>query len=234
MIDMQGGPDGVYISILLYALGQLPDREAELSVRKNDILNVTERPINIYAVGGRVYVKHNRIATGSFGVDVTPSGDVIHIVGPGQFLIAHNRIDCAWTSGSHAGIRLHSHSGELVSFAIIEDNDINMATPSGEAFTATSSAIEVRGPGEGNMVLNNRIRGRANFALSVITDGGSPQNTAFLMNNTQDFSAAEADFYVDLGGSNTLLVGQPSTVEDHGSGTVIVPWAGNAHGPRAD
>jgi hypothetical protein len=218
----------------MYAIGKSPDHEADLYVLGNDIRNVTERPINIHAIGGRVDIERNRITTGNFGVDVNPSGDVIHIVGPGQFLVAHNKIDCGWTSGAHAGIRLQSNPGLLVSYAIVEDNDISMATPEGTVFGATSAAIEVRGAGEGNMVLNNRIRGRANFALSVTAQSGSPQSTTFLMNDIQDFSAAAAGLFVDAGGSNTVSVGQPGAVEDHGSSTVIVPWLGNRRAARSD
>lgn len=231
-IDMQGGADGNYLCILMYALGKSPDHEVDLYVLGNDIRNSTERPIDINSIGGRVYIERNRVTTGNIGFDVSPSGSVVHIVGPGQFLIAHNQFDCGWTSGAHAGIRLFSKTGQVLSYAIVEDNDMTMATPDGTAFTATSSAIEVRGPGIGNMVLNNRVRGRANFALSVIADGGSPQTTTFLMNNTQEFSAAQAMVFVDAGGSNTVLVGQPGVVEDHGAGTAVVTWSGNTDPAR--
>lgn len=233
-IDLEGAPDGNYLGILVFAVGKSPDQEADVYISGNDIRNSTERPINLYSIGGRAYIQRNRVTTGDTGFDVAPSGDVIHIVGPGQFLVSHNRIDCAWTSGTHAGIRLQGRSGQVVSHAIVEDNDINMATPDGTAFTATSSAIDVRGAGEGNMVLNNRIRGRANFALSVITDAGTPQGTTFLMNDVQYFSPAEAGLFVDAGGNNTVLVGQSSTIEDHGSGTVVVSWPGNARGSRVN
>ena len=74
------------------------------------------------------------------------------------------------------------------------------------------------------MVLNNRIRGRANFALSVVAaQGGAPQNTTFIMNDLRGFTSAQADLFVNTGGTNTIVVGRQNTVEDHGSGTVIVP-----------
>src|SRR6266853_492585 len=98
-----------------------------------------------------------------------------------------------------------------------------MSAPEGTVFGVTSAAIEVRGAGEGNMVLNNRIRGRENFALSVAAETGSPQNTTFIMNDLQGFTSAQADLFVDAGGSNTVAVGGQGVVEDHGSGTVIVP-----------
>ena len=221
-IDMQGTVGGNFLGIIVFAVGSSPDQEADLHVSANNIRNVTERPINIYAVGGRASVERNVITTGTIGVDVAPSGDVIHIVGPGLFLIAHNTIDCGWTSGAHAGIRLQSRPDESVSYAIVEDNDVNMATPDGVVFSAPSAAIEVRGAGQGNMVLNNRLRGRANFTLSVAAQNGTPQNTTFIMNDVQGFSPAEAGLFIDSGGTNTVLVGQAGVIEDNGSGTVIV------------
>jgi hypothetical protein len=147
----------------------------------------------------------------------------MHIVGPGSFLIAHNVIDCAWASGMQAGIRLQTRSDQPVSNAIVVDNDVNMSAPEGTKFSATSAAIEIRGAGEGNTVVNNRIRGRANFALSVANQGGTPQGTTFIMNDLEGFTSAQADLFVDAGGSNTIAVGGQSAIEDHGSGTVVVP-----------
>ena len=189
-------------------MGKSPDQEADLYVSGNNIRNSNERPINIYSVGGRAYIERNVITTtGGVGVNVMPSGDVIHIVGPGSFLIAHNSIDCAWTSGLQAGIRLQTRPGQPVSHAIVVDNDVNMSAPEGTVFGVTSAAIEIRGAGEGNMVLNNRIRGRANFALSVAAQNGVPQNTTFIMNDLQGFTSAQADLFVDAGGTNTIAVG---------------------------
>ena len=159
-------------------MGKSPDQEADLYVSGNNIRNATERPINIYSVGGRAYIERNVITTtGGVGVNVMPSGDVIHIVGPGSYLIAHNKIDCAWTSGLQAGIRLQTRPGQPVSRAIVVDNDVNMSAPAGTVFGVTSAAIEIRDAGEGNMVLNNRIRGRANFALSVAAQHRTSRRT---------------------------------------------------------
>jgi hypothetical protein len=230
-IDLQGTAAGTYLGILVFAVGKSPDKEADLYVSGNNIRNSTERPVNIYAVGGRAYIERNVITTtGGAGVNVAPSGDVIHIVGPGSYLIAHNIIDCAWASGQQAGIRLMTRPGQPLSHAIVVDNDVKMSAPEGTVFGVTSAAIEIRGAGDGNTVLNNRIRGRANFALSVAasTPGsadqtGVPQNTTFLMNDLQGFMSAQADLFVDAGGTNTIVVGAQNTVEDHGAGTVVVP-----------
>jgi hypothetical protein len=223
-IDLEGTAAGTYLGILVFAVGKSPDQEADLYVSGNNIRNSTERPVNIYSVGGRAYIERNVITTtGGAGVNVMPSGDVIHIVGPGSYLIAHNTIDCAWASGMQAGIRLQTRPEQPVSHAIVVDNDVNMSAPAGTVFGVTSAAIEIRGAGDGNVVLNNRIRGRANFALSVVADNGTPQSTAFIMNDLQGFTSSQADLFVDAGGNQTIAVGGQGTVEDHGVGTVIVP-----------
>jgi hypothetical protein len=226
-LDLQTTAAGNYLSIVAFAVGKSPDQEADLYVSGNRLRNSNERPIDIYAIGGRAYVEGNLITTTSGpGVNVAPSGNVIQVVGPGSFLIAHNTIDCQWTSGLQAGIRLQTRPGQPVSRAVIVDNDVNMSAPEGTTFGATSAAIEVRGASDGNVVLNNRIRGRANFALSVAADTtngtGSPQNTVFLMNDLTGFTSAQADVFVDAGGANTIVLGGASSVEDHGEGTVVV------------
>jgi hypothetical protein len=152
-----------------------------------------------------------------------PSGDMMHIVGPGSFLIARNTINCAWTSGQQAAIRLQTRADQPASHAIVVENDINMLAPEGTTFSATSAAIEVRAAGDSNIVANNRIRGRANFALSVANQSGTPQNTALIMNDLSGFTAFQAGVFVDAGGMNTIVAGTPGTVEDRGSGTLIVP-----------
>jgi hypothetical protein len=52
-------------------------------------------------------------------------------------------------------------------------------------------------------VLNNRIRGRASAALSVIDQsGGMPGNNAFVSNDVSGFQSSVADIFVDAGATN--------------------------------
>jgi hypothetical protein len=223
-IDMQAQGSATRLGIVVLAVGKSPDKEADLYIWQNTVMNANERPIDIYSVGGRAYIERNTIVTTTgAGINVAPSGDVIHIVGPGSFLIAHNAIECNWTSGMQAGIRLQTRSGQTISRAVVFDNDVNMAAPAGTTFGALSAAIEVRGAGDGTMVFNNRIRGRANFALAVANQGGAPQGTTFLLNDLQGFTSAQADIFLDAGATNTVVMAGKSKVEDHGTGTVMVP-----------
>jgi hypothetical protein len=224
-IDLQGQEStDTFLGIYVVGVGKSPDHEAALYISGNSIANSSERPIDIYSVGGRAYIEGNSITTTAGpGRNVSPSGDVVHITGPGSFLIAHNTINCQWSSGLQAGIRLMTRANEPLSHAVVVDNDINMSAPDGTKFGATSAAIEVRGAGEGNIVANNRIRGRAGFALSVANQNGTSQGTSFISNDLSGFTSAQADLFVDSGGANTIVVGAVNTVEDHGISTVIVP-----------
>ena len=77
---------------------------------------------------------------------------------------------------------------------------------------------------QGNVAVNNRIRGRARAALAVVSRGGGvPGTTTFVSNDLNAFQSALTDVYVDAGATNTLLVGRQARVEDHGEGTVVVP-----------
>jgi len=108
------------------------------------------------------------------------------------------------------------------------DNHVAMEAPEGTIFGARSEAIGIRGnmggSAQGNVVLNNRIRGRARAALAVELSGlgSAATNNTFILNRFDDFEASLADIFVGDGVMNTWIAGQ-GTVEDHGVGTVIVP-----------
>jgi hypothetical protein len=44
---------------------------------------------------------------------------------------------------------------------------------------------------------------------------GAPQNTTFIMNDLRGFMSAQANLFVDAGGTNTIAVGRQNKVEDH-------------------
>jgi hypothetical protein len=97
-----------------------------------------------------------------------------------------------------------------------------MSPPRGTVFGDSSAGINIRGFAQDNVVLNNRIGGRARAALSVdVLQGGIPANNAFVLNRVDDFAASVADVVVGLGALNTRIVGA-GTVEDLGTGTTIV------------
>jgi hypothetical protein len=55
---------------------------------------------------------------------------------------------------------------------------------------------------------------------------GIPSNTAFFLNRFGDFDASIAGVIVGDGVSDTLILGQKGTVNDHGINTVILPFRG--------
>ena len=99
--------------------------------------------ITVHSVGGRVYIDRNVIATGTIARSGPVTPDVIHAVGPGSYLIAHNSIVSQWATG--AGIRVQGNAGLTEAGSIVADNDVTMRAPEGKVFGANSAAIEIRG-----------------------------------------------------------------------------------------
>jgi hypothetical protein len=149
--------------------------------------------------------------------------DAIRIVGPGSYLVAHNTIDCGWTDGAATGINVIGQAPpRTAANAVILDNDINMSAPNGTMFTPNSAGIEIRGYAQGASVLNNRMKGRARAALSVLQNVGIPGSNAFISNDVSGFKSSIADVFVDVGATNTIVIGTQAGVEDHGSGTTVI------------
>jgi hypothetical protein len=225
-IDAVGTAGLTSLGIFISSVGKSPDREVEIHLSGNTIRNTTERALNIQQIGGRVYIERNVITTSANmrpGGGVTALVDAIKCQGSGSYLVAHNRIDSAWANG--AGIRLRDLTalGAAMERAIVVDNDVTMSAPPSVVFGANSAAIEIRGLAQGNVVLNNRIRGRAGTALAVVAQGLSvPANNTFAGNDIEGFHPSLADVFVDAGVANTLVVGRKGTVRDRGVGTVIV------------
>jgi hypothetical protein len=221
-IDMSAPAGAITLGIIIWYVG-VPDAEVEAYVSGNVIRNFHERGINLRGVGGRTYVEGNVIATGTD----TVSGSALHPIlvadpsSSNSYLITHNSVDVQWATGSAAGIRLSMSTAH----AIVVDNDVNMDAPEGTVFDDMSSGIEIAGgvhsDAHDNVILNNRIRGRARAAVSVTQNGVGVANTAVVLNRLDDFEPSLADVFVGDGVMNTLIIG-PGTVEDHGVGTVIV------------
>jgi hypothetical protein len=222
-IDMGAAPGTTSLGIVIFAVGKSPDEEVEIYVSGNNIRNVTEPAINFRIVGGRAHMERNVVKTGSVA---GANADAIRVVGAGSFFIAHNAIDCAWTEPSATGIDVFSQAAPNPpeGGAIIADNDVTMSAPEGTAFGPNSAAIAIKGPSGGNLVTNNRIRGRATAGLGVLlVNGGIPADTSFVGNDLGGFHSLQADVFIDAGASNTVVIGRQVTIEDRGSGTVAVP-----------
>lgn len=226
-IDLAGGTaSDNTIGVLVWSVGMpgVPGAEVEVYVSGNNIRNGTEPAINFRRVGGRAYIEDNVLTTGPVSSLVNPGPEVIRVANIGSYLIAHNSIHCRWADPAAKGIGVFSQfAAWTMEGATVVDNDVSMEAPAGTVFVPGSTGIDIRGFAQGNGVLNNRISGSARTALSVdVFKGGIPNNNAFVLNRFDDFVAALADVFVDVGVTNTLVVG-PGTIEDHGTGTVIVP-----------
>jgi hypothetical protein len=212
------------LGVVMFSVGRSPDKEVDVYVSGNNIRNVTEPAINLQVIGGRASAERNVLVTGVVkGGAAQP--DAIRVLGPGSYLIAHNSVDCGWADGEATGINVIGQASPLgEAGAVIVDNDITMSAPEGTVFDTNSAGIEVRGFVQGNSVLNNKIRGRAGAALAeVVQNGRIPGNNSFVANDLDGFQSSLADIFIDAGVTSTFVIGRQATVQDNGSGTVVVP-----------
>lgn len=212
------------LGITVFSAGQSPDNEVDIYVSGNHVKNTTEPAINFRHVGGRVHVENNVLSTGSISSQNAPRPEVIRVANTGSYVIAHNSIECRWPDPEAIGIGVFSQFAVWpMVHAIVIDNDVHMAPPPDTVFGALSAGIDVRGFAQGNVVANNRIRGRARAAVAVDPfRGGIPGNNEVVLSRFDDFEASVADILVGVGVTNTRIMGQ-GTVDDHGIGTVIMP-----------
>jgi hypothetical protein len=225
-IDVGGTASDATLGILIWSVG-VPGAEVDAYVSGNTIRNVTERGVYLSRAVGRMYVEGNVITTGTVSGPVPPIG--IFAINLGSHVIAHNRVHAQWATGEAWGIVVQSGAVAWpIIGALVVDNDVSMEAPEGTIFGARSAAIDIRGIGgaaQDNVVLNNRIRGRARAALAVelgAVTGSAAANNAFVLNRFDDFEPSIGDIFVGAGAMNTLIVGG-GTVEDLGVGTIIVP-----------
>jgi len=222
-IDVLGGKavDNT-LGVVVFSVGTA-GAPVQLHVSGNTITNSTERAINLYQVGGQALVDRNVITTSAIaGAATGIAPDAIHITGSGLYRVTHNSVHSRWAKG--AGIRMHSQFAAWpIAHAVVENNDVYMDAPAGTVFGTNSAAIDIWGNAQDNLVTHNKIRGRARAALAVnVFNGGVPSNNAFINNRFRGFEASLADVFVGPGAKGTRIVGR-GTVDDHGTGTIIVP-----------
>ena len=115
----------------------------EAHVTGNRIANTTEPAINFRQIEGRAMVNQNVITTGSV-VAKPARNQVIRVAGSGLYRIANNVIQCDWANPDAEGVGLFSNvAASPIEHAVVENNEITMATPPATAFTAFSAGIGV-------------------------------------------------------------------------------------------
>src|SRR5215813_8466884 len=230
VIDVAGGTALDHtLGVYLFSVG-VPGAQVDVHIFGNTITNANDRNINLYQIDGRAHIERNVITTstilGNANVNFGRGTDVIHVTGTGSYLVAGNSVHSRWAAAT--GIRVQGQAVEWpIKGAVVVDNDVTMDAPEGTVFDANSAAIDVRGNAQDNVILNNRIRGRARAALVVANDTritNVATNNHFILNRLAHFEASFADVLVGPGVMNTLIVG-PGTVDDQGVGTDVVPVA---------
>lgn len=227
-IDMTGGvPTDNTLGISVFGPGT-PGAPVDAEVIGNRISNVTEPAINFRRIVGSARIEHNMIATGTVTGVIAARNQVIRVANTGTYVIAHNSIECDWTSADVEAIGVFSQFGAdgwPIHDALVEDNDIDMAPPSGTVFTTFSGGIGVYGFAHDNVVRHNRIRGhaRAGITMPVFPLTGTPaapQNNVFIDNEFIGFTPTVADYFIGSNAVDTRISGR-ATVEDQGTGTIV-------------
>jgi hypothetical protein len=230
VIDVAGGTALDHtLGVLMFSVG-VPGAQVDVHISGNTITNANTRSINLYQINGRANIERNVTTTSTIlsvaNVSFGRGTDVIHVTGTGSYLVAGNSVHSLWAAAT--GIRVQGMVAEWpIIGAVVVNNDVNMEAPEGTVFDANSAGIDVRGNAQDNLILNNRIRGRARAALVVAINPPNmvgAKNNHFILNRLDHFEASFADVFVGPGVMNTLIVGQ-GTVVDQGEGTQVVPVA---------
>jgi hypothetical protein len=223
-IDVAGGTtlDNT-VGLILWSVG-VPGAEVEAHIARNIIRNFNEKGVNIRRVVGRVYVERNQVTTDTM-MGVASGATGIFVANLGTYVLTHNSVHSRWVTGSGFGIDVRSQFATWpITGASIVGNDVHMDAPAGTVFRSDSAGIEIQGFAQGNALLDNGIRGRANAAVAVNPPSNRPSaNNTVAFNRFDDLEASLADIFVSASATNTLLLGQNGTVDDQGTNTVIAP-----------
>jgi hypothetical protein len=200
------------------------DQPVDLHIAENIVRNTTAHGIDVRNIVGSAVIERNDVRIGAVGGQMVTTGDRfvdgIRCLGAGSYLVAHNRVDVGYENS--AGIRLQGGPTAPVADALVFGNDVRMSGPVAATFGSESAGIELRRAAAGNVVLSNRISGRASTALALVAElGGAPEYTTFIGNNLSGLAAALADVSIAAGVVDTIVIGGHGTVVDLGTGTVV-------------
>ncbi len=198
---------------------------AQVLIADNRIAGTTSHGIDLRDVTGHATVERNIVETGTTGRSGLPGSfvDALRLIGSGQYLVDHNQLDCGFENA--AVVRLGGTKK-----AVIKQNELVASVPAGKVPGLQSAGVQVEGSADDNEILENRIRGRARAAISVIFSDfpldiangtGNPDATKFEGNNVQQFAPTVATVEVGTGAKDTTIVGGSGTLIDHGIGTVV-------------
>jgi hypothetical protein len=226
-LDLAGGTAfGNVLGITALSVGQSPGNEVDIHISGNRISNVSEPAINLRRVGGRAYVDGNVIMTGPVSSQTAARPEAIRAANIGTYVITDNVIHSEWPDPDAIGIGVFSQFAAWpVTDAVVVNNEVTMSPPEGAQFGDFSAGIDIRGFVQGNEIGNNIIRGRARAAVAVdVFNGGTPDDTAFVLNRFGPFEPSVADMVVGEGVTDTQILGQKGTVSDQGINTLILPF----------
>jgi hypothetical protein len=197
------------------------DFGAETEVSANIIRNVNTAGILVEGNSMPVRVEDNVILPGperfpdpDFGVGL---GVWLRFGFGGTDLVRHNIIICENPRASGIDAQGSDVLERPVDGSTIEENFINVRGPQ-------AVGIELDGSVSNMRVARNVVRGSGFAALAVFT-GFFPEDSALgnilQLNDVGAFDASEADIFLDVVATNTVLCNQKGSLEDNGTGTRV-------------
>ena len=194
-------------------------------IADNRITGTTSHGMDLRTITGPARVERNVIETGTVGRSGLPGQfvDALRLIGSGEYVVEKNQFDCGFENA--AVVRLGGTTK-----AVIRQNEVVASVPTGKVPGLQSAGVQVQGSANDNQILENRIKGRARAAISVIFSNfaldkangtGNPLGTTFQGNNLQQFAPTVATVEVGPGAQNTRIVGGSGTLIDNGIGTVV-------------
>jgi hypothetical protein len=102
--------------------------------------------------------------------------------------------------------------------------DVTTRPTTKSPFGDESAGIELRRACTNNLVSGNTTRGVARTALALTSQSGlNPKDNVLVLSDVMSFTPAVRDVLITAGVTNTLIIGQPRSIDDLGAGTVTVP-----------
>jgi hypothetical protein len=198
---------------------------ARVLIADNRITGTTAHGIDLRDVSGPARVERNILETGTVGRSGGPGQfvDALRLIGSGEYVVERNQFDCGFENA--AVVRLGGTKK-----AVIRQNEVVASVPTGKLPGLQSAGVQVQGSANDNQILENRIKGQARVAISVIFSNfpldkangtGNPSATRLQGNNVQQFAPTVATVEVGAGATDTTIVGGSGTLIDNGTGTVV-------------
>jgi len=191
------------------------------SIDRNVVRNATAHAIDVRGFGDGVNADIERndvavMASERSGISMPPNDRLItgiRVSGTGSYSVLFN--DVRIEHPNAAGIRLQTTTDTIAA-----NNNIVMALPHRTTPGSQSAGVQIIRKTMDARICRNTVAGIARTGVSVLT---AADDTVIALTDDTGLASTFADVEVDVGGTDTLIVGESGTISDKGTGTVVTP-----------